>query len=189
MSTTVVPPFLIGSAVNLRPLNVETDLDTRWRWVNDPEIRLFVKHRLPMTIEQEREWFTKPRPNDVVLGIEVKPSVIGKPGRLIGTTALHRINWLQRYATSATLIGEKDCWSRGYGTEAKTLLLRYAFMELNLHRVTSNVLATNERSMRCQLKCGYREEGRLRQMFFVNGAWVDLVTLGVLRDEWIERFA
>lgn len=189
MQQIVVPPFIVGSRVNLRPLDVETDLDACWRWANDPEIRLYIKQRLPMTREEEREWFLKPRLNDVVLGIEVKPSVIGDPCRLIGTTALGRINWLQRHATSGTLIGEKDCWGHGYGTEAKMLLLRYAFLTLNLHRVTSNVYATNERSLRCQKKCGYREEGRFREMFFISGRWVDLVTLGVLQEEWCREHA
>lgn len=188
MQQVVVPPFLVGTRVNLRPLDVETDLDACWRWINDPEIRQFVKRRRPATREEEREWFATPKPNDIVLGIELKPQVLGTPGRLIGNTALHRINWPQRHATSGTLIGEKDCWGCGYGTEAKMLLLRYAFLTLNLHRVTSNVYATNERSLRCQKRCGYREEGRLREMFFINGRWVDVVTLGVLQREWLWQF-
>ncbi|MBI3956984.1 MAG: GNAT family N-acetyltransferase [Candidatus Kerfeldbacteria bacterium] len=184
MNQTVAnPPFLVGEKVTLRPVNPDTDLDPCWRWVNDPDIRPLISRRVPVSREEEREWIVRRSPSDIVFSIELNPD-----RRLIGVISLHRIDWINRHAASGTIIGEADSWGKGYGTEAKTLLLGYAFRTLGLHRVSSSVFATNERSLRCQLKCGYVEEGRRRKAYFINGEWVDEVLLGVLADEWLVRF-
>lgn len=175
-------PFLIGERLYLRPVD-ETDAAVCQRWMNDPELRPLLERRFPLTMMEERRWLECESPNDVILAI-----VLHEGNRHIGNIALHRINWVFRSAVSGTMIGEKDCWGKGYGTEAKLLLLRYAFLTLGLHRVTSQVYATNERSLRCQLHCGYTEEGRKRKEVLINGEWVDVIVLGVLADEWIEKF-
>jgi RimJ/RimL family protein N-acetyltransferase len=81
-------------------------------------------------------------------------------------------------------IGERDYWGKGYGTDALRVLLRYAFDELNLHRVSLSVLEGNERAMRSYQKCGFRYEGRQRQVWAYDGRRWDEIYMGLLRDEW-----
>jgi RimJ/RimL family protein N-acetyltransferase len=183
MLKNTVPPFLVGDRIVLRPLDPEHDLENIWRWINDPEVRQFIKRPLPATRAEEHEWLSRKSDTDIILGIELK-----RTPQLIGSIGLHRINWIHRRATSGTLIGKKELWGQGYGTEAKQLLLRYAFLTLNLHRVGTSVFATNPRSLACQKKCGYIEEGRLRSADYQDGQWVDSILLGVLKDEWRKRF-
>ncbi len=106
-------------------------------------------------------------------------------GRHIGTMGFHNIDWIHRRATTGTLIGEKEYWSKGFGKDAKMTLLNYVFRTLNLRKICSSALATNERSMRYNMACGYREVGRRREQFFVHGAWVDEVLLEVFYEEWL----
>lgn len=171
--------FLVGKKVVLRPL-LESDLPNCLRWINDPEVRQFLKSVFPMNDEAELEWHRNrhKRKDDILLAIIVD-------GKHIGNMGLHRINWKDRRATTGALIGEKDYWGRGYGTDAKMALLHYAFNTLNLNKVCSSVIAFNERSLHYSLKCGYKVEGTLRKHIFRNGDYWDEIVLGVFREEWL----
>jgi RimJ/RimL family protein N-acetyltransferase len=83
-------------------------------------------------------------------------------------------------------LGDKTCWGKGYGTDAMSLLLRYAFTELNLHRMTLTVYEFNERAIRMYQRCGFKIEGIVRDCLYRNGRRWDLVSMGILRDEWLE---
>jgi len=89
-----------------------------------------------------------------------------------------------RDAMFGIAIGEKDYWSKGYGTEATRLLVNYGFQQLNLHRISSGAPAYNERSLRLHRRVGFHEEGRVRQAMFKNGQYRDRVEFGILREEW-----
>ncbi len=172
--------FLKGKKVILRPLNKEKDLQKFLCWLNDPEIRQYLKIFMPITEQGEIEWFDSlpKRTNDMVLGIETLEGV------LIGNMGLHRIDFKNRTATTGAVIGDKEYWGKGYGTDAKMILLKYAFDELNLHKICSSVYEYNERSLRYSLHCGYKIEGRRRNQIFKNGHRWDVIELGLFRSEW-----
>ncbi|MGQ9667827.1 MAG: GNAT family N-acetyltransferase [Anaerolineae bacterium] len=73
----------------------------------------------------------------------------------IGTIGLHRVDWKNRLGVLGIAIGEKRFWNRGLGTKAVRTLLRFAFLELNLHRVELEVYDFNPRAMRCYEKAGF----------------------------------
>ena len=81
-------------------------------------------------------------------------------------------------------IGDKDYWGRGYGREAVGLLLDYGFRYHNLHRIFLSVNGNNERAIRAYRACGFEEEGRLRSHVWNDNGYVDLVYMGLLREEW-----
>ncbi|HXZ29959.1 MAG TPA: GNAT family protein, partial [Dehalococcoidia bacterium] len=119
--------------------------------------------------------------SDVRFIIEAMEGALTKP---IGSCGLHEINAKDHNANFGIVIGERDYWNKGYGTEATRLVLDYGFQELNLHRISSAAFAFNERSIRLHKKVGFREEGRLRQAMFKNGQYHDEVQFGILREEW-----
>ena len=84
-------------------------------------------------------------------------------------------------------IGERQDWNNGYGTDAMQVILRYAFMELNLRRVTLNVFEYNPRAIRSYEKAGFRHEGRIRQYLNRDGQRWDILYMGILREEWMEQ--
>jgi RimJ/RimL family protein N-acetyltransferase len=108
--------------------------------------------------------------------------VSGKP---IGTMGIHSINWKDRTATTGALIGEKEYWGKGYGTDAKMTLLDYAFNTLNLRKIMSRVYAFNGRSLAYSLHCGYRVEGRLLRQRYAYGRYWDEIILGLFKSQWL----
>lgn len=179
--------FRKSKRVVLRPV-LESDIPLLMKWINDPEVSQYLNAHLPMMEADEREWFEnlhKRKPNNIVLIIEID----GKP---IGNMGLHGISFKDGTATTGALIGEKDFWGKGYGSEAKMLLLDYAFNTLNLTMVLSRVLAFNERSYKYSIKCGYKEEARIRELHFHAGKRWDELILVVRRNDWLhlwEKFA
>lgn len=105
---------------------------------------------------------------------------------LIGELGLDVVDWSGRDAFVGLGIGEPDYWSKGYGTDVMNVLLRYAFMELHLKRVTLTVFEYNPRAIRSYEKAGFRHEGRLRQMLNREGRRWDNLYMGILREEWLE---
>ncbi|MBP9760373.1 MAG: GNAT family N-acetyltransferase, partial [Candidatus Pacebacteria bacterium] len=97
----------------------------------------------------------------------------------------HHISWINRTATSGAFIGDVAHQGQGYGTEAKMLLLDYAFNTLNLRKVCSTVLAFNGRSQRYNEKCGYVVEGVQKAQVFRDGSYHDLILMAVFRDDWL----
>lgn len=174
--------FLGDSVLYLRPVEL-SDVPNLQRWINDPEVRRFLKIHVPMNTEAEKGYVESLSNNS---GSSVTLAIVLRDGdRHIGSVAFHRINWKNREAETGSVIGEKDCWSKGYGFRAKMLLLGYGFNELNLHRVSSRVYDFNSRSRRCLEKCGYIQEGTSRKQIFRDGEYHDVYNFGILRDEFL----
>ena len=170
--------FLAGKRVSLRPVEKE-DVPDLERWINDEEVRRNLLSFLPMNKADEEEWvagISKKKATEIVLIITVK----GKP---IGTVGFH-IRPNDRNATLGIGIGEKRYWGKGYGTEAITLILRYAFNTLNLRKMCLGVIAFNKRAVACYKKCGFKEEGRLKEQHFRDGKYHDEIRMAVFADKW-----
>lgn len=175
--------FLSGKSVVLSPYSEEAHLTQCWRWINDPEVRRYLKNDQPISFERERELLrdlTKNPAENLFLIIETKG------GRTpIGTMGLHNINWTHRRAASGAMIGESGYWGKGYGTDAKFALLYHAFCTMGLEKVCSSVLAFNTRSIAYLKKQGYREEGVRKRHIYRGGAWVDDILLAVFKEDFL----
>jgi RimJ/RimL family protein N-acetyltransferase len=114
----------------------------------------------------------------VGFAIETKDSVH------IGTINFHSAVPEDRAASLGVMIGEKEYWSQGYGTDAMTAFVRFGFEEMNLNRIELTVDARNGRARACYRRCGFVEEVRLRQHRYSGGGYDDTVLMGILRGEW-----
>ena len=171
-----------GKTIRLRAIE-RSDIPAFVRWLNDPEVRQYLDMYLPMSQAQEENWFEAQLGDDGrrILGIETLDGV------LLGNIGLHAINWKERYAELGIVIGEKEYWNQGYGTDAVLTLLRFAFQQMNLHRVFLRVFEYNRRAMNCYEKCGFMLEGRLRQTHFHDGKYCDTLIMGILQEEFSEQ--
>jgi RimJ/RimL family protein N-acetyltransferase len=106
--------------------------------------------------------------------------------KLIGFIGFDGINWTNRDSFVAIGIGEQDFWSKGYGSDAMHIMLRYGFTELNLHRISLTVFEQNPRGIRSYEKCGFRHEGRVHDFLLRDGRRSDMLYMGILRREWDE---
>jgi RimJ/RimL family protein N-acetyltransferase len=155
------------------------------KWVNDPEVRLYLNRLYPEYEGNERDFvgsLAQNRHSNIELGIEVLHE--GKP-LLIGTMGMHGINWRDRTASTGTMLGDQRFQNRGIGTAAKMVLLRYAFLELNLRQVYSSVISFNGRSARYAQKCGYRRIGRVPRDHYADGHYYDKLVFMVTRVRWL----
>ena len=174
--------MLKGNKVQLRPIKRD-DLANFLKWFNDPEVTQYLTMYLPMTEMAEGKWIEEQasKADRAFFVIEAIDNDIYKP---IGTIASGNISPRNHNAGFGIAIGEKNFWSKGYGTESARLLIEYGFNQLNLHRISSSAKAFNERSIRMHKKVGFKEEGISRQYEYVNGQFHDVVMFGLLREEW-----
>ena len=172
-------PCLVGTKVYLRPLE-EADAAECHVWLNDPDVRRTLAVRgVPHTEASSRAWIRSLDPRrDQVFAI-----VTREGGVYVGNCGLHDIDPVDRHATLGIVIGRKDQWGQGLGTETVTLLCRHAFATLNLHKVCLSCYATNERGLRLYARAGFTVEGRRREQVFIDGRWVEEILLGLVRGD------
>ncbi len=173
--------MLFGESVRLRAIERE-DIPTFVRWFNDPEVRRYLLMYEPLSKAREERWFEAhlDKQNEFIFAIEVRT----EEGWVhIGNIGLHRVDWKNRNATLGIALGEKAYWGRGYGTDAVRTALRFAFQELNLHRVELEVVADNLRAIRCYEKAGFVREGTRREAIFRDGRYHDAHVMAVLAGE------
>ena len=176
--------LLEGRAVRLRA-TTEEDLPVLEEWWLDPAVAVLqsdvVRPGPPGTIADRFRSWSANTGEDLGLSVEEQAT-----GELAGHVALFGAHARRRSATLGVLMGPAHR-RRGLGRDAVELSLRYAFSELNLHRVQLQVWAFNERALRTYRDCGFVEEGRRREVVFHGGSWHDEVGMAVLEHEWRAR--
>lgn len=102
----------------------------------------------------------------------------------IGHVALYRIDPGTGTAEFGILLGDRAVWGRGVGTQVTRFTIEYGFDVLGLRRIYLEVLDTNERARHVYEKLGFVVEGRLREHQVRNGRHVDVLVMGLLRDDY-----
>ena len=172
--------MIVGERVRLRALRPE-DVDTFQRWHENHEFTVLDGRIYPPSPTATEAWLrSKSLPSfaDATFGIE------DEGGHLIGYTSLRRTAAEDRSAEFGIALGPSH-WSQGYGTDATRTMLRFAFTEMNLHRVMLRVADYNPRAQRVYEKCGFQVEGRLREARYYNGEWRDKIVMGILSREFL----
>jgi RimJ/RimL family protein N-acetyltransferase len=174
-----------GQLVWLAAANSETDAEVMARWARNSEYSRMLDSEpaLPVSVKRSKEniaaWLEHERPDSFGFVIRTLAD-----DRLIGFVGLGDINWMNGDGFVGIGIGEPEDWGKGYGTDAMRLILRYAFTELNLHRVSLSAYGYNRRGIRSYEKAGFSLEGRLRQAVHREGQRGDEIFMGILRQEW-----
>jgi RimJ/RimL family protein N-acetyltransferase len=169
-----------GEKVRLTPLDKAKHLDNALVWMNDPEVTAWtLVGDWPMTRLAEEDFFDRAmRETEKELSFAVETLA----GDHIGFSGLHRIDWRQGVATTGTLLGRRDLWGQGYGSDAARLRTRHAFEILGLRMLLSEVMADNTGSLRMLQKAGYREVGRIPRRMWKRGAYRDVVVMVLERE-------
>jgi RimJ/RimL family protein N-acetyltransferase len=164
-----------GDKVRLTPLDKSRHLDNAVAWLNDSEITAWtLVGDLPMTRLAEEDFFDRAlRETEKAVHFAVETLA----GEHIGFSSLDRIDWRHGVATTGTILGRRDLWGQGYGSDAARLRNRYAFEVLGLRMLLSEVMADNAGSLRMLQKAGYREVGRIPRRMWKRGAYRDVVMM------------
>lgn len=172
--------FLVGECVYLRPIEPE-DLPFIRRWANDPDVRRLTGEALPMSKAGADEFLERVRQDKERVWFVV---VLKENDRVIGEAGLLRMFHPWRNTDLSIIIGDKEAWGKGYGTQAILLLLDYAFGYLGFHRVSVGVVGFNERALRFYEKVGFKREGLQRDGYYYDHAFHDFVMMSILEDEF-----
>ena len=177
---------LVGDNIYLSPRNSE-DIEIFTKWLNDFQVTDGLgRSGLIVTLNGEKEYLENIHDNDntryyfVIVTLE--------NDEMIGTISLENINYRNRTAELGIFIGDETYRGKGIGKEAIHLILDYGFNYLNLNSIQLTVLAFNERAITCYKKCGFKEAGRLREDYYLNGKYYDKILMDILKSEFNETY-
>lgn len=174
--------LLTGQLVKLTAQDPENDPKILAPWHRDTEFFQLAYGRLaePWNAKQIKERLERHsgEPNDISFSMRTlaDDKLIGQMGMWLDYPHGDGFVWI--------LIGERDYWGKGYGTDAMRVMLRYAFEELNLHRVSLRTFGFNLRAIRSYEKVGFVHEGKSRSALNRMGQRWDEIWMGITRDEW-----
>jgi diamine N-acetyltransferase len=177
--------MIVGERIRLRAIE-RSDLSRYVKWLNDPQVASGVGRFLPMSFEEEEQWFIKLLERDPLerpFAIDIRSS---EDWIHVGSCGLFDFNHQARCAELGIMIGARDFWDQGFGSEVMQILLRHGFLTLNLHRIFLHVYAFNERALKMYQRLDFKEEGRLRDHHYYNGRYFDTVIMSILREDWQE---
>jgi RimJ/RimL family protein N-acetyltransferase len=171
--------MLRGHQIGLGPVE-EEDLSLLVRWHNDPKSQsMFLMPFLPSY--GRKKWYEallNDRGQMQFMIVRLQDDVP------VGTVGLKRIDYRHQQAKMSPLVVDPSCDVHEIAVDAVTVLIRYAFMDLNLHRLYIELLASDQPAYDIAATVGFQSEGTYRQAAFVNGEFQDVQLVAILREEW-----
>ncbi|HZY42316.1 MAG TPA: GNAT family protein [Anaerolineae bacterium] len=179
--------FFEGKHIILTAPDADRDAETESKWTHDPDyLRLLsadpAKPLSPAQVKkryEEQDKAAEKERNAFNFAIRLREG-----DRLIGFIRVFDIAWTHGTGRLQLGIGDASDRGQGYGGEALKLVLRYAFDELNLHRLSATTFEYNPGALRFLERPGFTVEVRRRQAVNRDGRRWDVIMLGLLRDEW-----
>lgn len=175
---------LVGKTVILRPFS-EHDLPLMQRWSQDPELRRLTGQVSAYTSSQAEQWYRELSndPTRQWFTIMTKNS-----NRVIGEAGLLRMAPAWKCADMGIIIGEKDAWRHGYGTDAGHILLKYVFEVLKFHRVGIGVVSFHAAALHFWKQLGFKQEGVWRDGYYCNSQYHDFIMMSILEEEYRQKY-
>lgn len=173
--------FIEGKRIYLREVREDDIGETYYTWMNDSETNRYMETRyFPQGMDTLRSYVKAhtQKPDEPWFAICLQEN-----DRHIGNIKLGPINFYHRTADVSYFIGEKDCWGKGYATEAIGLVVQFAFDVLDLYKVNAGTYAGNIGSQKALEKNGFVREGVFKkQVSSGGGRREDLFRFGLLRE-------
>ena len=172
-----------GKDIYLRPMTGE-DTEDIIRWRNKEMVFRNFIYQKPFTRKGHENWIR----TMIDTGKAVQFIICEKAGtRPVGSVYLRDIDRTHNKAEYGIFIGEEDALGKGYGTQAASLMIKYAFEEEGLHKLMLRVLAENDRAVRSYEKAGFVKEAYLRDEVFLEGRYRDVIYMAALHEDEKEK--
>jgi len=170
---------IVGSKVRLRHKKL-SDVRNDYRWQSDPELARLdaapvLKASLPVYLLDYTDGIHKPGPSRYPLAVETLD------GKHIGNCTCYDIDEDRSEAQLGIMIGERDYWDKGYGTDAVYTLVNHVFLNTGLQRIYLKTLEWNVRAQKCFQNCGFTSCGYLHR----NGN--DFTVMELKREQWLKQ--
>ncbi|WP_195428795.1 GNAT family protein [Clostridium sp. D46t1_190503_E9] len=172
-----------GKLVRLRAYK-EEDIERAVEFINDEEVKKFLDSNIPfpMTKWQEEEWVRSRKANvDFTYDFAIEDLETGK---YIGGCSINECDVKNRTCVIGIMIGDKEYWSKGYGSDSLKVLTKFIFEEVNMNKIKLKVFSFNTRAIACYKKVGFKEEGILKKEVYRNGKYHDEILMAIFKDEF-----
>jgi RimJ/RimL family protein N-acetyltransferase len=181
--------MLNGKKIGLRKIE-KADLDFLKEWRNSEGYRKHFREYRELNSDDQLKWYERFVMNDpgtLMFGI-----IDLQSRELVGACGLCYINWVQRNADLSLYIGKDDIYidteEGGYAWDAMEALFRYAFEELNLHKIWTEIYVIDERKKKLFDSFGMNQDAILRDNYFYNGNFINSYIYSMLQDEFLSKF-
>jgi RimJ/RimL family protein N-acetyltransferase len=169
-----------GQLVRFRAME-PADAERLFVWINDPEVREHLAARYPFSMRNQHEWVEAH--STINYGNAYFAVETIDDSRHIGSIDIRTIDPEHRCGTLGLMIGDRSAWGQGYGTDMVRTACMFGFDEMNLHRIELWLEEPNTRARHVYDKLGFVQEGVARQQVYKRGRYVDMVLMGLLREE------
>lgn len=177
-----------GQDIRFGPIDHDKDAEIESRWTHDSDFMrmMEIAPARPMSaaiVKKQYEKLEKQmEENRNLFYFAVRAR---EDDHLIGKAAVQWIEWTNGNGFLRVGIGAAEDRRKGYGTQAMEMLLRFAFAELNLFRVSAIVPEYNHGAIALLKKFGFLQEVSRRKSLERDGRRWDLYVFGLLKDEWL----
>ncbi|MHA1821323.1 MAG: GNAT family N-acetyltransferase [Promethearchaeota archaeon] len=179
-------PFLSGENVSLKPMSMD-EAPELLKWFNEPRMHKYLKPRFPRTPKKVKMWVESVMPSEGFPTDIFFTIFFNKNQKAIGACGLNEINWIFRNAELFVTIGDKSYWGKGLAAEANKLLMKYAFFDLNLHKIYVLIFSENIQSLRAAEKSYFVKEAVLKEQVYTDNKFQDLIMLSCFKRDFIKK--
>ncbi|MGM0889314.1 MAG: GNAT family N-acetyltransferase [Bacillota bacterium] len=173
---------ILDNNIILRAIEIE-DMQLLKDMINDPQIeKMVVGWSFPVSASQQLNWINSLGNDKSNIRFIIELDSLGP----VGLASLSNIDFKNDTATiNIKLKNDDGLKQKGLGYKVITLMIDYAFNQLNLNCLIASILKYNAASQKLFEKCGFSLEGTLRNRVFKNGAYQDLLSYSLLRSDLI----
>ena len=178
-------PYIVGKQIYLRHPTEEDVLGKWHEWFSDEAITKYMSDRFwPNSKEAQIDYYKSLLKNKDRLAL----SIVDKSNdEHIGIISLSGINWVHRYAEIALVIGEKKYSKGPVAAESFALMLKVAFVRLNLLNVKSAYFISNKNSEALHKVFKFKQVGIYENLLWLDGHLDSLVVEMLDKKSWIKR--
>ncbi len=177
--------FLEGTSIFLRAFE-QGDEEIAAKIENHPDTRETLFYAIPTSLDQQQKKVMGLIESSKNILLTICRKTDDSP---IGQTAFFRIDWVGRMAVFYIGIAGRENWSKGYGSEATSMMVEYAFQTLNLNRIQLHVAIENKGAVKVYQRSGFQIEGTLREAMYHQGHYSDFYVMGILKKDWLANMS
>lgn len=154
------------------------DIVLRQTTPDDKDLQSLLQTADELSVLSELRLYPEALPTEIAFRIE-------KEDVLLGEIRLKAVRWFNRKAELSIVVSPKY-QNKGIGGKAFKALIEYAFLKMNLHRLSAEVIEYNKASIKMVENLGFKLEGTFREAKYSNGKYWNIFSYGILRDEFLK---
>lgn len=177
--------MILGKLIALEKPRKE-DMPKLLEWRNNPDHRKYYREYRESNLEDQLNWY-----ENIMMKDSTWHHFVARPlndlNKIIGVAFLNHIHPIYKTGEFGITLGDPEYRGKGYGKDMLVTLIKYGFEQLNLNRIWCEVYSNND-SIHVYRNVGFKDEGVLRQHVFKDGKYLDSYMLGMLKEEYNEKY-